>query len=368
VRSRPRRNERYSKKSPRIKDLLGKNGNFTPILSQSDCRPRKDRTKERAIQVRRFRFVQKKLGWPGGIEFIAASLAIAVIFHPGLANAQSLEPRAYSNTPVGMNFLMLGYAYQEGDVLLDPSAPLKDVSAEIHSPVLAYVRSLDVWGKSGKVDIIVPYAWLSASGKVGGEARDRKVSGFADPAVRFSVNLYGAPALSFEEFKSYRQDTIVGVSLQVTAPLGQYDSDKLVNIGTNRWSFKPEVGISKTLGRWTLETAAGATLYTKNDDFFGGNTRAQDPIFSVQGHLLYHFPRGIWAALNATYYAGGRTRVNGVEGDDLQRNWRMGATLALPVTLRHSVKLYASTGAYSRAGGDFDLIGIAWQYRWGGGL
>jgi len=336
--------------------------------SQSDCRPRKDRTKERAIQARRFWFVQKKLGWPGGIEFIAASLAIAVIFHPGLANAQSLEPRAYSNTPVGMNFLMLGYAYQEGDVLLDPSAPLKDVSAEIHSPVLAYVRSLDVWGKSGKVDIIVPYAWLSASGKVGGEARDRKVSGFADPAVRFSVNLYGAPALSFEEFKSYRQDTIVGVSLQVTAPLGQYDSDKLVNIGTNRWSFKPEVGISKALGRWTLETAAGATLYTKNDDFFGGNTRAQDPIFSVQGHLLYHFPRGIWAALNATYYAGGRTRVNGVEGDDLQRNWRMGATLALPVTLRHSVKLYASTGAYSRAGGDFDLIGIAWQYRWGGGL
>ena len=88
----------------------------------------------------------------------------------------------------------------------------------------------------------------------------------------------------------------------------------------------------------------------------------------MQGHLLYHFPRGIWAALNATYYAGGRTRVNGVEGDDLQRNWRMGATLALPVTLRHSVKLYASTGAYSRAGGDFDLIGIAWQYRWGGGL
>jgi hypothetical protein len=313
-------------------------------------------------------FVKKPI-WPGGIEFItAASLAIAVIFYPGSVSAQSLEPRAYSNTPVGMNFLMLGYTYQQGDVLLDPSVPVKDVSVEIHSSVLAYVRSLDVWGKSGKVDIIFPYARLSGSGKVGGEERDRKVSGFADPAVRFSVNLYGAPALSFEEFKSYRQDTIIGVSLLVTAPLGQYDSDKLVNIGTNRWSFKPEVGISKALGRWTLETAAGATLYTKNDDFFGGKTREQDPIYSVQGHLIYHFPRGIWAALNATYYTGGRTTVNGAEGDDLQRNWRMGATLALPVTLHHSVKLYASTGASTRAGGNFDLIGIAWQYRWGGGL
>jgi Putative MetA-pathway of phenol degradation len=318
--------------------------------------------------VRRIWFVQKKIGWPGGIEFIAASLAIAVMFPPGLANAQSLEPRAYSNTPVGMNFLVLGYAYQQGDVLLDPSVPVKDASVGIHSSVLAYVRSLDVWGKSGKVDIILPYAWLSGSGKVGGGEQDRKVSGFADPAVRFSVNLYGSPALSLEEFKSYRQDTIIGVSLLVTAPLGQYDSDKLVNIGTNRWSFKPEVGISKALGRWTIETAAGGTFFTKNDDFFGGQTREQDPIYSVQGHLIYNFPRGIWAALNATYYTGGRTRINGVEGDDLQSNWRVGATLAFPVTLQHSVKLYASTGAYTRTGGNYEMIGIAWQYRWGGGL
>jgi len=321
--------------------------------------------------VRRIRFVKKKLSWPGGIEFIAAVLlAIAIIFHPGSAKAQSLEPRVYSNTPVGMNFLMLGYSYQQGEVLLDPSVPLKDVNVKIHSSVLAYVRSLDVWGKSGKVDLIVPYAWLSGSGKVGGEdqSRNRNVSGFADPALRFSVNLYGAPALSFEEFKSYRQNTVFGVSLLVTMPLGQYDSDKLVNIGTNRWSFKPELGFSQALGRWTLEAAAGGTFFTKNNDFFGGKTREQDPIYSVQGHLIYNFPRGIWAALNATYYTGGRTTIDGAEGDDLQRNWRLGATLALPVTLHHSIKLYASTGAYTRTGGNYELIGIAWQYRWGGGL
>ena len=320
--------------------------------------------------MRRIWLVKKKLAWPGGIEFIAAValLAIAVIFHPGSANAQSMEPRAYSNAPVGMNFLILGYAYQQGDVLLDPSLPLKDVSSKIHSAVLAYARSLDVFGKSGNIAIVVPYAWVSATGTLNEEGQSRNVSGFADPAIRFSVNLYGAPALSLKEFKNYRQNTILGVSLQVTAPLGQYDSDRLVNIGTNRWSFKPEVGISQALGRWTLEAIGGVTFYTKNDDFFGGNTREQDSIYSVQGHLIYNFPVGIWAALDATYYTGGRTRVNGVEGDDLQSNWRLGATLAFPVTLHHSVKLYGSTGAYSRAGGDFNLIGIAWQYRWGGGL
>ncbi len=315
-------------------------------------------------------FEKKKLAWLGGSEFIGAIalLFLAFIFHPGSADAQSMEPRAYSNAPVGMNFLILGYAYQQGDVLLDPSVPVKDVSAEAHTAVLAYARALDVFGKSGKVDIVVPYAWLSASGKVNEEGRTREVPGFVDPAVRFSVNLYGAPALSFEEFKKFRQNTIFGVSLLLTMPLGQYDSDKLVNIGTNRWSFKPEVGISQALGRWTLEATAGVTFYTKNDDFLGNKTREQNPIYSLQGHLIYNFPSGIWAALNATYYTGGRTSIDGVKGDDLQRNWRLGATLTLPLDVHNSLKFFASTGVQSRSGGDFNLVGIAWQYRWGGGL
>lgn len=303
------------------------------------------------------------------IAFLAAFalLSIALTSLPGSANAQSLEPRAYANAPAGLNFLILGYAYQQGDVLLDPSVPLKDASVEIHYSVLGYARSLDVWGKSGKIDMIIPYAWLSGKAILGEEERSRRVSGFADPALRFSVNLYGAPSLSLEEFKSYRQDTILGVSLQVTMPLGQYDSDKLANIGTNRWSFKPEVGLSQALGRFVLETSAGVTLYTKNHDFLDGMTREQDPIYSLQGHLIYNFPRGIWAALNATYYTGGRTSIDGVEGDDLQKNWRFGATLALPLNLLHSIKLYASTGVYTRTGDKFDLVGIAWQYRWMGG-
>jgi hypothetical protein len=290
------------------------------------------------------------------------------MFYPGSVGAQSLEPRAYSNLPVGMNFLIAGYAYQQGEVLLDPSLPLKDVNMQIHSAVLAYARSLDVLGKSAKIDLVVPYAWLSGTGKLLEEERSRNVSGLADPALRFSVNLCGAPALSFEEFKQYRQDTIFGASLLLTMPLGQYDSGKLVNIGTNRWTFKPEVGISQALGRWTLEGTAGVIFYTPNDDFLGGKTRSQDPIYSFQGHLIYNFPRGIWAALNATYYAGGRTSVDGEEGDDLQRNWRLGSTLTFPVDRYNSVRLYASTGVQTRTGGTFDLIGIAWQYRWGGGL
>jgi hypothetical protein len=286
------------------------------------------------------------------------------------ASAQTLEPRAYANTPSGLNFVFAGYGYAEGDVLLDPTVPVKDVNARIHSVALAYIRSLAVGGKSAKIQLILPYAWLSGSGTVegSGEERRREVSGLGDPLVRFSVNLHGAPALPLERFRGYRQDWIVGVSLQVSAPAGQYDPERLVNLGTNRWSFKPEVGLSKALGRWTLEGALAATLYTDNDDFFGGRTREQDPIYSAQWHVLYTYPSGRWVGLNATYYTGGRSTTDGVEGDDLQRNWRAGATLALPINRRNSLKLYASDGVSTRTGDDFLAVGAGWQIRWGGGV
>jgi hypothetical protein len=285
-----------------------------------------------------------------------------------VVHAQSIEPRAYSNAPVGVNFLIAGYAYTRGGVSFDTSLPITDPELTTSSAVLGYARALDLWGKSGKFDVIVPYTWLSGSATYRGDPVQREVDGFADPLFRLSVNLYGAPALTVPEFKAYEQDLIVGASLQVSAPAGQYDDTKLVNLGTHRWFFKPEVGVSKALGQWTLELQAGATLFTDNNDFYNGNTRSQDPLYSFQGHAIYNSRSGIWGSLDATYVTGGRTTLNGALNDDLQQNWRVGGTLAFPVDAHNSVKLYASSGVSARTGNSFDLIGIAWQYRWGGGL
>lgn len=292
---------------------------------------------------------------------------VALVFTLG-AYAQDLEPRAYANTPVGLNFLIVGYGYSEGGVATDASLPLQDTNVQLHSTVFAYARSIGVWGRSGKFDVVLPYAWVSASAKVAGQPRQREVSGFGDPRLRFSLNLYGAPALTLQEFADYKQNFIIGASLQMSAPLGQYDSSKLVNIGTNRWFVKPELGISKALGPLILDLAAGVTFYTDNDNFFGGHTREQDPIYSLQGHMIYDFGHSVWGAVDGTYYTGGRTTLDGVEGNDLQESSRVGLTLALPVTRHNSIKLYASTGVSTRTGSDFDAVGIAWQYRWGGGL
>lgn len=284
------------------------------------------------------------------------------------AYAQELEPRAYGNAPTGLNFLIAGYGYSKGGVVTDPSIALENANVGVHSTVLAYARSLDVWGKSGKFDVLLPYAWVSGTAEFMDQPREREVTGLGNPRLHFSVNFYGAPALSLKEFTNYKQDLILGASLMIRAPLGQYDSEKLVNIGTNRWSIKLELGLSKAWGAWTLEFATGITFYTDNDSFLGSKTREQNPIYSVQGHLIYSFQSGIWLALDGTYYTGGRTIIDGVEGSNLQQNSRLGATVALPVNRHNSVKLYASTGVSTRTGSSFDTVGIAWQYRWGGGF
>ena len=254
-----------------------------------------------------------------GALSLAGLLALA---WPSAAAAQDLEPRVYSNTPVGMSFLILGYVWQSGDVLTDASAPLENASVTVHNTVLAYAHSFDLLGRSAKVDLVVPFAFAEGDALVNDVRQERKVSGLADPRLRVSWNLVGAPSMSLEQYRGWRQDLIIGLSLSVFAPIGRYESDKLLNLGNNRWVFRPEFGLSKALGHFVFEFSAGLSLYTDNNDYFGNNTREQDPVLTLQGHLLYNFPMGIWAAFDTTFYTGGRASINGVAGADQLQNAR----------------------------------------------
>jgi hypothetical protein len=298
----------------------------------------------------------------------AALVALGYLVAAPAAQGQDIEPRQYSNTPVGVNFLVSGYAYTQGGLAFDSSLPVSDPNLATNSGLLGYARSLDLWGHSGKIDAAVPYTWLSGDADYLGETISRSVSGFGDPLIRLSVNLYGAPALQMKDFRSYRQDLIVGAALQVSVPSGQYDDTRVVNIGAHRWFVKPSLGVSKAVGPWIWEATASATIYTDNEDFFGGRTRSQDPIYSLQGHVIRSFQSGLWASLDATFFTGGSTTIDGEARHDLQRNWRLGATLAVPVNARNSIKLFASDGVSARTGNSYEAFGIVWQYRWGGGI
>lgn len=300
--------------------------------------------------------------------FIMVALGTAAIFLTSAPHAQDLEPRLYANAPVGLNFAIAGYGIAQGGVAVDPAIALDNAKIDVHSAVVAYAHSFAAWGRSAKLDVTGSYASLSGRADLAGATQTRDVTGWSDPRLRVSINLHGAPALALREIGSYRQDLIVGASLTVWPPLGQYDEHKLINIGTHRWSVKPEIGLSKAVGPWILELVGAAQLYQNNDDFLTNRTREQEPVYSVQGGGIRVFSSGAWLALSATYFKGGRTRVDGMSGSDLKENSRIGLTLSLPLSRSNSLKLYANTGVSTRAGSDFDAVGLAWQYRWGGGL
>jgi hypothetical protein len=291
-------------------------------------------------------------------------IAYAISSGFSAVNAQVLEPRSYSNIPVGMNFFIAAYGHNSGGVLFDPSVPLENANIKTYGSAFAYARSVKMGKMLRKFDVIVPYAWLSGTAEYMGEPASRDVSGLGDPSIRMSVNFVGAPALSLAEFKNYKQNFILGASMQVFMPLGQYNPDRVVNLGTNRFTFKPELGISKTVGPLFVDLAAAISIYTVNNNFYNGKIRSQAPIGSVQGHVIYSFTKGMWAAIDGTYYWGGSTVTDGVKGNDLQENTRMGFTFVMPLNIHHSIKLNFSTGVSTRTGTDFDSFTLGWQYRW----
>ena len=281
-----------------------------------------------------------------------------------IAAAQELEPRAYRTLPTGLNFAVLAFGYSSGNVVVDPTVPIKDMEAEVCTASASYLRTFGLFGRSAGVSLTAPYLYMSVSGYLHDEYRSGSRTGWADARARLSINLLGGPALGVKDFASYRQRTNLGVSLTVAAPTGQYDSSYVINFGANRWGFKPEIGVSSGRGRWTVEAAAGVWFFTTNHEAFGGATMSQDPIGSLQAHLSYDFENRMWLALNLNYFTGGRTNVDGLESVERQKNSRVGLTWSVPLRGGRSVKLAVQTGAFTRVGADFDVATVAYQVRW----
>jgi hypothetical protein len=291
-------------------------------------------------------------------------LSGAVTLMCSYAQAQDLEPRAYSAAPIGTNFASVAYGRTSGDVVLDPTLPITGASAQFNTSTLGYYHAFGLFGRQTSISAGMPYVWGSGQGVVNGIPDHIHRSGLGDLRLRLSFFLIGSPAEGPQEFRKRKHKTIVGTSLVVVAPLGQYDPDLLINIGSNRWAFKPDIGISKPLRSWILELDLGGWFFTQNSNFFNGKTLDQAPIGSAQGHVSYTFRPGLWLALDGTYYTGGRTHVDGVRQLNLQQNSRLGVTLALPLTRWQSLKFAYDRGATVRIGGNYTTVSATYQLRW----
>lgn len=295
------------------------------------------------------------------------ALLLALWPRPDVA-AQDLEPRQYTNTPIGINVFVAAATRSQGSVLFDPSIELEDGEIEIDGPAFGYARTLAVGRFVGKLDAGLARVCLDGSATLDGERVTRNVCGLTDAKTRLTVNFIGTPARPTVGSQPAQRNFVLGASVGLSVPVGQYDTDRLVNIGTNRWATKLEVGMSKGLKRWSAELALAATLFEDNDAFYVGRTRKQDPVYSLQAHAVRVFAQSTWLAIDLTHYRGGQTETGGVLNPNLQSNSRLGFTLGVPLTRRQALKINASTGVSTRTGSDFDVLGVGWQYRWGVGL
>jgi hypothetical protein len=315
------------------------------------------------------RYISRSLRSPGialRIRPVAFLLLLFILKHPLTAAAQDLEPRAYSASPTGTSFVGLGFGRSSGDISFDPSVPITNASATLYSPVLGLGQTFGVFGRQALVTAALPYAWGNASGDVGNNLQSIYRSGLGDIKAKFSINLRGNPAMTPAEFaKRSHRKFIIAASLTVNAPSGQYSSEKLINIGTNRWAFKPELGISYPVKKLDLDLYGSSWFFAENSAFYPGqSTKTQAPLTALQAHVSYTFRRRFWVAVDSTWYGGGASTVNGGPPSERQSNSRLGATVSLPLAKGQSLKFAYSSGVSGRIGSAFNTLSVGWQYAW----
>jgi hypothetical protein len=300
-------------------------------------------------------------------------IVISLLVSSGLAeqvSAQDLEPRRWSHLPIGQTTVGVGYVYTEADIFFSPVLQITDGTSRINSLGFTAIHSFELAGKSARFSLLLPYASGRWEGDIGGEPQVIHRNGAGDPRLRLSMNIYGAPPLKGPAFAQYRAEhttnTVVGVSIAVTAPLGKYCDDCLINIGNNRWSVRPQVGVVHMRGPWSFELTGSAFVFTDNDSFIDNAVLKQKPMYALQTHVVYDFERGIWASLSTGYAIGGRIRIDQQKTTFKVDNWVWAASFGFPLGKTQSVKLtWLSGRTQNLAGRDSDSLLLNWSIRWG---
>jgi Putative MetA-pathway of phenol degradation len=301
----------------------------------------------------------------------AAALAVCAL--PTLF-AQDLAPRAYVVTPTRTNAVTVAWSFYDGNIDFNGALPISGATGKYNIPIVSFYHSFGFFGRSANLVASLPYAFGHFRGTVAGAESELYRSGLIDSVYRVSVNLKGGPAMPLQDFAKWKQKVLLGVSLKVIAPTGQYDPTKLINWGTNRWSFKPEFGYSQRWGKWVVDGYAGVWFFTTNHDFFSRNSyfpgtrsQSQNPIGALEGHLSYDFKPRLWVSLDGNYWFGGKTSIDGIENPlTYESNSRLGGTASVPITKHQSLKFSYSNGTYIRFGGNYQNLSLAWQYSWFG--
>lgn len=281
------------------------------------------------------------------------------------AFTQDVEPRRWTPIPLGTHILGAGYSYTSGTVLFDPLLQAEDVKIKAHSLAVTFAQPFRMGNKLGNISVLLPFSVADWDGFLSGVPTGINRTGFADPIVRASVILVGPPAGNVSEIRQYRldnpTDTSFGVSLAITFPFGEYFEDKLINLGSNRFVFRPQVGMIHYWGQWSFELTGSVFLYTRNPDFFNNTERDQRPTFALQSHLVRQLQKGAWISLGAGYGLGGESIINRQPNGDFRSNLLVSAAYSFMISQRQGLKLsYIRAEALEDIGSNTNNFLLAW--------
>jgi hypothetical protein len=285
--------------------------------------------------------------------------------------AQDLAPRAYTITPLRSNAIIVTESFFNGSIDYNGVIPVSNATGTYNIPSLSYYHSFGFFGRSANVVASLPYGVGNFRGTVGTDMQVYR-SGLVDSVYRVAVNLKGGPAMPVEKLITWKEKRLIGVSLKVIAPTGQYDPTKLVNWGTHRWSFRPEFGYSQAWNKWVLDAYSGIWFFTTNPEFYSRNaaypgtrSQSQKPMVEFEGHISYDVKPRLWVSLDGNYWVGGKTTLGGVENPlTKQSSSRIGATISVPTSKHQSLKVSYSNGVFIEYGGNYQSVSVAWQYSW----
>jgi hypothetical protein len=297
----------------------------------------------------------------------ARTLAVIACLLPSL-RAQELAPRAYLATPLRSNAVVLTYSFFNGDLQLNGTVPVNNAKGAYSVPVLSYYHTFGLFGRSSNITGSIPYAVGTFQADLSSGQVQVYRSGLADSEYRLSVNVFGAPAMHVRDFIRWKQKTLLGISLTVAAPTGQYDSTKAVNWGSNRWSIKPELGYSRRRGNWVVDAYTGVWFYSTNQHSFSlpnSVPQSEAPVESVETHLSYDLKPRLWISVDGNCWFGGVSTLNGIANPGTrQTSSRIGVTASMPLGKHQSAKVSYSDDAVSSFGAKYQNLSVALQYSW----
>jgi hypothetical protein len=289
-------------------------------------------------------------------------LLVILFFICNTSISQDLEPRVYANLPKDANAVFGSYGFMKGDVVSEPTLPIEDFVISSNNFALGYLHTFGFFDRLARIQVVIPYVIMDGEATVSGEKITGNRTGFGDVRIRLGINLFGSPALERKDFVKFQQKTIFGVSIVTSFPTGIYYADKRINIGTNRWGFKPEVGVSKRFKKVYAELYSGIWFYTKNDEFIIDKDLQQEPVFSFQAHGSYFFKNQMWVGININWFSGGKTVIDDVPAGSIINSSRIGATWSVPLSKSQSLKLQFNTGTFKDIGLNYDSINLSYQY------